>query len=455
MLGLSRAPLIAPLLAVWLCCSMELTLQYAFAANCSSTWIKSVADADKLRRNCRIVYGHVGIGPFADNGTVHINLDGVEMIVGTLGESPLMQSNDVTQPYYTLSSSSLEAVDAVEIGYYGTKVVNLSLPSLKSVRDYFEVGRRAYNLTYLDISSLNFARSITLSSRNLTTLHHTGLRNVTAMNIDAMKIDSLDSLTDNQLNMSQVFIQGPFPNVNEIAIGFTSAKYLHIDDNSSLILGGSSTTEMTIKELSLHGITDLKRSAQLKTLKVDTLKLSSSISITDLEIPFDDLRSLNIQQRWEIHPMKSITLPPKAVDWTGGFDLDIVGAPDLNLTSIYGANDKGNRVQTWYWPKNVSRIQISDVTVGNAFFDPFVTQQKGPFDSQVPPSVVSSFGVSPAVNSSFNCTPFVELQSMGRLPDVLFMCDDSEPPSSGAVPVHLPVPLSLVSAVLGICILML
>jgi hypothetical protein len=44
---------------------------------------------------------------------------------------------------------------------------------------------------------------------------------------------------------------------------------------------------------------------------------------------------------------------------------------------------------------------------------------------------------------------------MGRLPDVLFMCDDSEPPSSGAVPVHLPVPLSLVSAVLGICILML
>lgn len=122
-----------------------------------------MADADKLRQNCRIVYGHVGIGPFADNGTVHINLDGVEMIAGTLGESPLMQSDDVTQPYYTLSSSSLEVVDAVEIGYYGTKVVNLSLPSLKSARDYFEVGKRAYNLTYLDISSLNFAPSITLS----------------------------------------------------------------------------------------------------------------------------------------------------------------------------------------------------------------------------------------------------------------------------------------------------
>ncbi|KAJ5243605.1 hypothetical protein N7489_003701 [Penicillium chrysogenum] len=411
MLGLSRASLIAPLLTVWICCSN------AFAANCSSTWIKSVADADKLRQNCRIVYGHVGIGPFADNGTVHINLDGVEMIAGTLGESPLMQSDDVTQPYYTLSSSSLEVVDAVEIGYYGTKVVNLSLPSLKSARDYFEVGKRAYNLTYLDISSLNFAPSITLSPPNLTTLHHTGLRNVTAMSIDAMKIDSLDSLTDNQLNMSQVFIQGPFPNVNEIAIGFISAKHLHINDNSSLTLGGSSTTAMTIKELSLHGITDLK-----PTMGDPSHEIYHS--------------------------------SPKAVDWTGGFDLDIVGAPDLNLTSIYGVNDKGNRVQTWYWPKNVSRIRISDVTVGNAFFDPFVAQQKGPWDSQFPPSAVRSFGVSPSVNSSFNCTPFVELQSMGRLPDVPFMCDNSKPPTSG-VPVHLPIPLSLVSAVLGVCILML
>lgn len=44
---------------------------------------------------------------------------------------------------------------------------------------------------------------------------------------------------------------------------------------------------------------------------------------------------------------------------------------------------------------------------------------------------------------------------MGRLSDVLFMCHNSETPSSGAVPVHLPIPLSLVSAVLGICILML
>jgi hypothetical protein len=37
------------------------------------------------------------------------------------GESPLMQSDDVTQPYYTLSSSSLEVVDAVEIGYTTSK----------------------------------------------------------------------------------------------------------------------------------------------------------------------------------------------------------------------------------------------------------------------------------------------------------------------------------------------
>ncbi|CAG8885687.1 unnamed protein product [Penicillium egyptiacum] len=379
--------------------------------------------------------------------------------------------SDVIQPYYTLSSSSLEAVDAVEIGFYNTKVVNLTLPSLTSVRTSIDIGRRAYDLTYLDISSLNFAHTITLSPPNLTSLRHTRLRNVTMMNIDAMQIDSLDSLTDNQLNMREVLIQGPFPNVNEIAIGFTSAGYLHINDNSSLTLGGSSKTEMAIEKLNVHGITDLKRSAQLKTLKVDTLELSSSISITHLEIPFDNLRSLSIQQQWETHPLKSITLPPKAVYWTGGFELYALAAPDLNLTSVYGANQKGNGIQTWYWPKNVSSISISDVTVGNAFLyvslprslrvvmktypknsDPFITQQKGSLDGQFPPSVLNEFGVSPSANSSFNCTPFVELQSMGRLPGAQFMCDDSKPTSSGAIPVHLPIPLSHVSAVFGICI---
>ncbi|KAJ5419921.1 uncharacterized protein N7487_003471 [Penicillium crustosum] len=364
-----------------------------------------------------------------------------------------------TQPYYTLSSSSLQKVNGLEFGRYNTKAVNLTLPSLASVDISVDIGVLAYNLTYLDITSLDSAHSITIGPPNLTTLHHTGLRNVTTLYIHPMLIDSLDTLTDNPLNLSQTYIRGLFPNVNNIAIGFTSADYIHIYDNSALTLGGSSTMEMTIKEIFIGGVTDLKRNAQLKTLKIDSIELSGGTPIDHLGIPFDNLRSLKIWRGFEgTRALKSITLPPKAMNWTGGFELDISGAPNLNWTSIYGADDQGNRIQTWYWPKNVSSIYLSGVMIGNAFFDPFVAQQMGPLNSQFPPSVLTYFGVSPSLNStSFNCTPFVELQSMGRLPnrELTFSCRDSKPPASGAIPGHPAIPFGLVSAVVGIWIWML
>jgi hypothetical protein len=246
--------------------------------------------------------------------------------------------------------------------------MNLTLPNLKRVNDYFEAGDYAYNLKYLDITSLDTASTITLSAPNLTTLHHTRLRNVTKLHIHPMQINSLDSLTDNQLNLREATLEGPFPNVDNIPIGFTSAKYLIIKDNSSVTLGGSSTTAMAVEELRLSdGVTDLKRSAQVNTLEVDTLVISSSVDITRLELPFDNLRSFMIERRAETHPMKSIILPPQALDWTGGFELHISSAPELNLTSIYDHDEKGNRIQTWYWPRNVSYIDMVDVTTGNAF----------------------------------------------------------------------------------------
>ncbi|KGO38568.1 hypothetical protein PEX1_106370 [Penicillium expansum] len=85
------------------------------------------------------------------------------------------------------------------------------------------------------------AETMTLGPPNLTTLHHAGLRNVTDLNINPMQIDSLDGLTENPLNLRQAWIRGPFPNVNHIAIGFTSADHVRMYDNPSLALGGSST----------------------------------------------------------------------------------------------------------------------------------------------------------------------------------------------------------------------
>ncbi|OQE41119.1 hypothetical protein PENCOP_c005G01966 [Penicillium coprophilum] len=426
-----------------------------FAANCSSTWITSVAEADTLRQNCRVVLGHVGIGPFAGNDTVHINLDGIEVIAGTLGEYPYTRRDYLTQPSYTLSSSSLKRADALEFGSYDTHIVNLTLPSLTSVNDYAYIGRDASNLVYLDITSFHSARKITLESPSLHTLHHTKLRNVTTLRIGSMQIDSLDSLSDNEISLDDLYIEGPFPNIKNIPIGFTSANSIQISDNSSITLGGSSTKEMTIKQLNLDDITDLKRSAELETLEVDSMKLSGPFHIPHLKIPFDNLRQLQVLQR-ENNPLKSITLHPKAVNWTGGFELVLTAGVELNLSSIYGADDQGKQIQAWYWPKNISSIDIFGATVGNAFFDPFVTQQMG-LDKDFPPSELSFFGVSPSVNSTnFNCTTFRELEGMGRLPSgsTKFSCSDPYL-TNGAIRVHIPITLSFVSAVLGMCTWML
>jgi hypothetical protein len=104
---------------------------------------------------------------------------------------------------------------------------------------------------------------------------------------------------------------------------------------------------MSIDELVLTGgVTDIKRSSQIDSLNVDSLKLKSDVSIIHLELLFDNLRSLQIYQRYETHPMKDITLPPKAMNWTGGFEIEIYYATALNLTSIYGSDDQGNQIQT-------------------------------------------------------------------------------------------------------------
>ncbi|KAJ5346790.1 uncharacterized protein N7506_000043, partial [Penicillium brevicompactum] len=418
-----------------------------FAADCNSTWIKSAADADALRRDCPIVYGHVGIGPFNGTSTVHINLDGIEMIGGTLGEYPYSRDEYTTQPYYTLSSSTLGSVDAVEIGHYDSKIVNLTLPNLDYVDDDFKVGQSAYHLTSLDITSLDTASTIKLYAPNLTTLHHTRLRNVSSLIVYPMKIDSLNSLTDNPIALQYATFDGPFPNINNITIGFKSVEDLRINDNSSVAIGGSSTKDMNITQLRLSGgVIDFQRSAQLDSLKVDSLDLQEPISITDLELPFDNLRSLKIRQKEETRPLKSITLPPQALDWTGGFHLYIASAPELNLTSLYSQD---NSTQTWYWPRNVSYIYMTEVTTSNAFFDPFVAQQNAPLESKYPPSVLSSFSVIPSINSTgFNCTPFNELLESGRLPKAGYAinCQDRTKPTSGAIDVHLPISFLAVSA---------
>lgn len=363
----------------WLC--WKLVIIYAtflvtlflevLAVNCTSFVIYSPAGADLLRKHCPIITGHVAIGPLNDNSTTqHISLDGVEVIEGSFGNYYVDKWDTLDdQPYFTLSSSTLRTVRGeIDFGTSPTKLQNLTLPNLKTVNTSFQVGSFARDITYLDITSLESVDYFSLAAPNITTFRHRSLRNATDVEVYTTQIDSLDIVSDSRLNLNSVRFSGPFPNIKNIPVGFTSAEKLVIRANASVTLGGPSTTNMTIGSLTLGGgISDLKRNTNLGSLRVDSLDLSSSISIPHLEIPFDNLRTLKLAQLFETHPVKDITLPPQAVNWTGGFELDISNAPELNLTSMYRTDNQNNRVQTWYWPTNVSSIQISDANLGNAF----------------------------------------------------------------------------------------
>jgi hypothetical protein len=340
------------------------------AFNCTSSVIYSPAGADLLRKNCRVISGHVAIGPLNDNSTTqHINLDGIEVIEGSFGtyEADRWDTLDY-QPYFTVSSSTLAEVKGeVDIGTSPTKLQNLTLPNLKTVDDSFRVGKFAQDMTYLDISSLESVDYLRLDAPNITTFRHRSLRNATTVAVYTTQIDSFDLVSDSRLNLELFRFEGPFPNIKNVPLGFNSSGGVFIDASASVIFGGS-TTNMTIGTLSLGGgVSDLKRSTELKSLEVDSLDLTNSISMQHLEIPFDNLRSLKLSQIWSTNPLKNITLPPQAVNWTGGFELHISNSPNLNLTSMYRTDDQNNRVQTWYWPKNISSIGITDATLGNAF----------------------------------------------------------------------------------------
>jgi hypothetical protein len=63
----------------------------------------------------------------------------------------------------------------------------------------------------------------------------------------------------------------------------------------------------------------------------------------------------------------TLRLPAKAVNWTGGFEFEVVMSLGLNLSSMYGIDEQGNNIQTWYWLTNVSYVRINEAVVANPF----------------------------------------------------------------------------------------
>ncbi|KAJ5780249.1 hypothetical protein N7457_005409 [Penicillium paradoxum] len=439
--------LIVGLLAASLPCSRALEV------DCDGSFrITSEDMAEALRHVCPEVGGSLVIGPFTDNNTIHhLNLDGIVSI----GES-LMEDRYAREGYppYTVSSSTLNKAGGVSFGTWGLDgLMSLSLPNLTYVEDRFAIGEYNTKLTYLDITNLESVSTLSLTLPNVTTFRHKELRNVKTMYLTSMNVDTLDSLSGRPLNLTSATFMGDFPNIDFIPIGFKAVDDLRVFTNLSVTLGGPSTTDMKIGSFTLGGNTDIKYSDDLQSLEVDSLELTLEASIEHLDIRFDNLRSLKVSEYVSSSALKDITLPPKAVNWTGGFDLNIGAATALNLTSMYRDNEQGKRVQTWYWPTNISSIYIGPANVGNPFLqsDTFVAQQKAPLDSTPPPSVLKTFTVVPTANTTnFTCVPFLELMDMGRLPNnrAWDFCQNSTD-VNGAISLHMPSLPIFVGAVFG------
>ncbi|KAJ6031062.1 hypothetical protein N7540_001794 [Penicillium herquei] len=385
------------------------------AADCSSVIITSLADAETLRQNCPIVNGTVTIGPFNETTTQDINLDGVEVILGDFHSFENIWNtklDGITSGPFAISSSTLRLVEG-SMEFFGDSLQNLTLPNLTTIYGSFYVTDSP--MTYLDITSLESAYTFALAAENLTTIHHTKITNTTYIELIQLPVNSVESFVNNPIEVQYCEVTGPFPNMDTITLGFTNVSVeVNILAALNVTLGGSSATKMHVESLILDGnSTALTRSSTLESLTATSMIVRDTF-MSRLDVDFDDLQSLEVESS-EYYFLEEIRLPPQAVNWTGGFNLYLTVNEKVNLSSQYTIDDAGNQVQTWYWPTNISKIEMQYPTVGNAFFDTFLAQEMQPLNSTPAPSILDSFIVTPNNNSVLNCTPFDTLREMGRL----------------------------------------
>ncbi|KAJ5692417.1 hypothetical protein N7462_001840 [Penicillium macrosclerotiorum] len=338
------------------------------AVNCTSPSITSEADAETVRQGCNQISGNLTIGPFSQNASsLYIDLDGIETIQGSLLHESGLTDYDATEIPFSVSSTTLVEVGGdVQFGDWISGLTNLTLPNLGRVNGAFYMGVWSSNLTYLDITSLESVNSIWIGGRSLTTMHHTRLRNASSITVDDAALDSVDSLFNNPLNITGgAYIWDPLPNMNTVTIGFNSTNLLAVSSHVTVIFGGSNTTEMYLETIEIDAGSALERGSKVQTLKANSLQFSPGDNTTSLNVPFDDLQALGLRNGEKYEKFQTIRLPAQAVNYTGGFQLNIDECPYLNLSSMYSVDDSSN--QTWYWPTNISSIYIYNADVSNSF----------------------------------------------------------------------------------------
>lgn len=134
-----------------------------------------------------------------------------------------------------------------------------------------------------------------------------------------------------------------------------------------MTLGGSSTTEMSLGFVELSGLTGLQRSSRLERLIAKSVTYEPRGGMSQIYLPFDNLEDLVVLER-SYSDLVTLRPPPNAVNRTGGFALTISDSLGIRFSSMYGLDEQGNWIQTWYWPTNVSSICINGAVVANSFF---------------------------------------------------------------------------------------
>ncbi|KAJ5118197.1 hypothetical protein N7448_009909 [Penicillium atrosanguineum] len=106
----------------------------------------------------------------------------------------------------------------------------------------------------------------------------------------------------------------------------------------TVILGGTSTTEMSLRSVELSGLTGLQRSSCLEKLMAKSVTYEPRDGISQIYLLFDNLEEL-VGQEVSYSDLVTLRLPLKTVNWTGCFALTVYDTPVLNISSMYGLEE--------------------------------------------------------------------------------------------------------------------
>ena len=336
--------------------------------------IANAREADDLRKRCNVLEGDLTLEYGISES---INLDSLEEVEGSiLHEGCSLFGTQVAYengwcevpPAFEIRSTTLKQVGGSIWFSRFPGLDKVTFPNLDTVNGSISLNG-VNNLTYLDLTNLKRIRSFTLHAERLETFKLDGLESFTEgkgmissrVHLgDIGMVESVDGLFENPLDpMSQgrwtgedgqSFYGRRMSHVRSLTFGWRRINALKLTgENLTVTLGGPSTESMEIENLEVRdGVAELRRNPQLRNLTIGAFELGFNNSITDLELPFDQLSSIAI---YGTESLRSITLPPEAENWNWNGQnqgLTITNTPNLELSP-----------DTWHWPKSdISRVLI-------------------------------------------------------------------------------------------------